>query len=317
MHYLVTGGAGFIGSHLTLRLLKQGHRVTILDDLSSGRPDRVTSAGAQLVTGSVLDESLVSSLCSDCDRIVHLAAVVGVRLAMARGIETLRVSFTGTENILRGATRFQRDVFIASSSAVYGKVSGAPVAENTDSLLGSCDGTGWLYSAAKLVEDHLAMAYFRERGASVKIGRFFNVIGPFQVGTYGMVVPRFVTRALKDDPLPVYGTGEQTRTFVHIDDALDGLQLVLEQGKTGKVYNIGGSEEISILSLAQRIISMTGSSSEIRRIPLSEAFGPDFEETPRRIPDISRLRKLGYSPRYSLSETLSEIIDHHRSSGAG
>ncbi|MFO8061159.1 MAG: NAD-dependent epimerase/dehydratase family protein [Bacillota bacterium] len=310
----MTGGAGFIGTHLTLRLLKEGHQVTVLDDLSSGEDGRLRSAGAELVNGSVLDESLVLSLSSQCDHIVHLAAVVGVRLAMQRGIETLRVSFVGTDNVLRGARAFCRETFIASSSAVHGKLRKIPVREDDDSLLGGCDRASWLYSAAKLVEDHLAMAYFREHGIPVKLGRFFNVIGPFQKGVYGMVVPRFVQRALRSEPLPVYGTGEQTRTFVHIEDALDGLQLVMNRGESGRAYNIGGTEEISILELAERIIALSGSSSDIRLIPFEEAFGADFEETSRRIPDISRLRDLGYNPGRSLSGALAEIIEHHRHS---
>ncbi len=312
MHYFITGGAGFIGTHLALRLLSQGHRVTALDNLSSGSADRLDGSGAHLVVGSVMDRDLVFSLASDCDYIIHLACVVGVRLAMSRGCETLRLSYAGTENVLKAATEFDKGVFIASSSAVYGKIANFPVTEEDDSLLGTSKKASWLYSVGKLVEEHLALAYFREQGTRVKLGRFFNVIGPYQTGSYGMVVPRFIARALQNDPLPVYEKGLQTRTFSYIEDALDGLEILLARGLTGEIYNIGGTGEISVLDLARKIIALTGSSSAIEFIPYSSAFGPDFEETTRRIPDISRLAALGYKPRYCLDEALAEIIAWHR-----
>ncbi|MBS4022571.1 MAG: NAD-dependent epimerase/dehydratase family protein [Dethiobacter sp.] len=312
MHYLITGGAGFIGTHLSLRLLREGNQVTILDNLSTGRADRLRDSKAEIITGSVTDRELVFSLASKCDYIIHLACVVGVRLTMSRGCETLRLSHTGTENVLEAATVFSKGIFVASSSAIYGKTPKVPVAEEDDSILGASNKASWLYSVGKLVEEHLALAYCRERETSVKIGRFFNVIGPYQTGSYGMVVPTFITQALKGEELPVYEKGKQTRTFGYIEDILDGLQVVLQKGIPGEIYNIGGFEEISILSLAEKIIAMTGSESNIRFIPYSSAFGPYFEETIRRIPDISRLRMLGYEPRYTLDEALSEIISHHR-----
>lgn len=315
MHYLVTGGAGFIGTHLTQRLLREGHRVTILDNLSTGRADRFAGTTAQLIVGSVTDRELVFSLSSACDYIIHLACVVGVRLAMQKGYETLRFSYLGTENVLDAATEYKKGVFVASSSAIYGKITKLPVAEEDDSQIGACTKASWLYSVAKLVEEHLAMAYIREKGADVKIGRFFNVIGPYQTGSYGMVVPRLITKALQGEPLPVYQDGSQTRTFGYIEDVLDGVRLVLEKGASGDIYNIGGCEEISILSLAEKIIALTGSRSPIHFIPFTETFGPFFEETVRRVPDISKLRKLGYLPRYALDDALKEIIAYHRETG--
>lgn len=312
LHYLVTGGAGFIGSHLVERLLSQGHQVSVLDNLSSAIPRWLEAGGARLVTGCVTDRQLVSSVASRCERIIHLAAVVGVRKAMAEGIETLRVSYLGTECVLEAATQLGCPVFIASSSAVYGKISREAVSEDDDGVVGTAGKPSWLYSVGKLVEEHLAMAYFRERGADVRIGRFFNVIGPYQRGDYGMVVPVFVTRALQNEPLVVYGTGRQTRTFVHIEDALDGLQLVIERGDAGGIYNIGGTEEISILDLARRVLQLTGSSSPVQLVPFHVAFDRHFEETPRRKPDISRLCGLGYSPRRDLDRAISDIIRHHR-----
>lgn len=312
MHFLITGGAGFIGTHLTQRLLSKGHTVTVLDNLSTGRTDRLEQSGARLVVGSVTDSSLVHSLSADCDYLIHLACVVGVRLAMEKGSETLRAGYVGTENVLEAATRFDKDIFIASSSAIYGKITRFPISEDDDSLLGATTKPSWLYSVAKLAEEHLSLAYYREQGTKIKIGRFFNVIGPYQTGSYGMVVPRFITKALAGEPLPVYEDGSQTRTFGYIEDVLDGTELVLEKGVTGVIYNIGGFEEISIFSLAKKIKALTGSSSAIEFIPFASAFGPDFEETARRIPDIGRLLQLGYTPRYSLDQALTEIIAYHR-----
>ncbi|HHX76794.1 MAG TPA: NAD-dependent epimerase/dehydratase family protein [Firmicutes bacterium] len=267
MHFLITGGAGFIGSHLTDLLLQSGHVVTALDDFSTCPPDSLAETKARVIKGSVLDRSLVFDLVASCDYVFHLASVVGVRLAMARGIRTLKTNFLGTENVLAAATEYNKEVFIASSSAVLGKIVNLPAAESSSTLLGPAYKASWLYSAAKLVEEHLAFAYYREKKTKVKVGRFFNVIGPRQTGAYGMVVPTFITAALKGEPLLVYGDGSQTRTFVYIGDALKGVEIVVKRGKPGRIYNIGGTEEISILSLAQKIIAMTKSSSPIKIIP--------------------------------------------------
>ncbi|MBS4032188.1 MAG: NAD-dependent epimerase/dehydratase family protein [Clostridiales bacterium] len=314
MHYLITGGAGFIGTHLAKRLLHEYNRVTILDNMSTGRADRLLDTKANVIVGTVTDGELVSSLVADCDYIIHLACVVGVRLAMNRGCETLRLSYVGTENVLEAATKYNKDIFVASSSAIYGKINSFPVSEEEDSLLGASTKISWLYSVGKLMEEHLALAYFRERGTRIKIARFFNVIGPYQTGSYGMVVPTFISKALNGEPLPVYEHGLQTRTFCYIEDMLDGLEVVLQKGEVGGIYNIGGRNEISILELAKKIIALTDSSSPIHFVPFSSAFGPNFEETSRRIPDITRLQELGYRPRYSLDESLSEIISHYRRS---
>jgi UDP-glucose 4-epimerase len=293
--------------------MAKGDRVTILDNLSTGRADRLAGTNARLVQGSVTDGKLVSSMVAACDSIIHLACIVGVRLAMHKGIETLRLSYLGTENLLDAATIHNKEIFVASSSAIYGKIMHVPVAEEDDCLLGASIKPSWLYSVGKLVEEHLSLAYLRERGTHVKLVRFFNVIGPYQSGSYGMVVPRFIQKALKGEPLPVYEDGLQTRTFGYIEDILDGVELVLDQGASGEIYNIGGWEEVSILEVAKKIIALTESSSKIKFIPFSTAFGPYFEETTRRIPDISRLRRLGYQPRYSLDAALKEIITYHTS----
>ncbi len=312
MHFLITGGAGFIGSHLTNLLLLRGHAVSVLDNFSSCRPDSLSETKARVIKGSVLDQNLVFELVASCDYVFHLASVVGVRLAMAKGIQTLKTNFSGTENILAAATEYNKEVFIASSSAVLGKIVNLPVSESSSTLLGPAYKASWLYSAAKLVEEHLAFAYYREKKTKVKLGRFFNVIGPHQTGAYGMVVPTFIAAALKGEPLVVYGDGSQTRTFVYIEDALRGIEITVKRGKAGRVYNIGGTEEISILSLAQKIIAMTKSTSPIRIISYEEAFDRDFEETLQRVPDISLLKNLGYNPVYSLGNSLQKIINQHR-----
>lgn len=313
MHYLITGGAGFIGSHLAAKLAKTNHTVTVLDNLSTGKPEHLSAIKVTLVNGDVLDKDVVFRLAKNCDCIIHLAAVVGVRLAMEKGADSLMVSVTGTGNVLEAALAFDKPVFIASSSAIYGKAIKVPVSENDDYLIGASTKASWLYSVGKLAEEHISLAYWREKGVMVKIGRFFNVIGPNQTGSYGMVVPRFVSAALKNEPLHVYGDGSHTRTFAYIDDALDGLLTVLRHGQYGSVYNIGGTGEVTIGHLAETVIALTGSSSTIKYIPFEKAFGPDFEETARRAPDISRLKELGFCPRFTLEEALKRIIEHHRS----
>ncbi|URZ18628.1 NAD-dependent epimerase/dehydratase family protein [Clostridium felsineum] len=312
MHYLITGGAGFIGTNLTLRLLEKGHKVTVLDNFSSTSKDRLKNTKAEVIEGSVLDKALVFSLVKECDYVIHLAAVVGVRLAMLKGIDCLRVSYLGTENVLEAAYKYNKEIFAASSSAIYGKIKSSLVNEKDDYVLGSSKKPSWLYSVAKLTEEHLTLAYNRELGVKVKIGRFFNVIGPYQVGNFGMVVPTFINRALKDEPLKVYGDGQQTRTFGYIEDVLNGLELVLEKGKIGEVYNIGGTEEITILQLANKIKLLTNSNSVIELVPYKKAFDDNFEETLQRVPDISKLRKLGYSPSYTLDTAIRNTINYQK-----
>ncbi|MCR3761170.1 NAD-dependent epimerase/dehydratase family protein [Clostridium felsineum] len=312
MHYLVTGGAGFIGTNLTLRLLEKGHKVTVLDNFSSTSKDRLKNTKAEVIEGSVLDKALVFSLVKECDYVIHLAAVVGVRLAMLKGIDCLRVSYLGTENVLEAAYKYNKEIFAASSSAIYGKIKSSLVNEKDDYVLGSSKKSSWLYSVAKLTEEHLTLAYNRELGVKVKIGRFFNVIGPYQVGNFGMVVPTFINRALKDEPLKVYGDGLQTRTFGYIEDVLNGLELVLQKGEIGEIYNIGGTEEITILQLANKIKVLTKSNSIIELVPYKKAFDDNFEETLQRVPDISKLRKLGYSPSYTLDTAIRNTINYQK-----
>lgn len=313
MHYLITGGGGFIGTNLTLKLLREGNKVTVLDNFVSSPRDRLKNTEATVVEGNILNKDLVLSLAKNCDYLIHLAAIVGVRLAMQKGCEGLKVSYIGTENILEAAYKYNLEVFLASSSAIYGKVSNTAVSEDDDSLIGSTKRPSWLYSIAKLNEEHLSLAYNREFGVKVKIGRFFNVIGPYQTGIYGMVVPTFINKALNGEPLIIYGTGHQTRTFCHVNDILNGVEFVIRDGKIGEVYNIGGTNEITILNLAKKIIQLTESNSKIEIIPYEKAFDKNFEETTQRVPNINKLIKLGYKPKYSLDETLKDIIEYQHS----
>lgn len=307
MRVLVTGGAGFIGSHLVCRLAARGDRVRVLDDLSTGRAGDL-ARHAEVVQGDVRDAGTVQRAVTGVDVVYHLAAVVGVRHALVNQLRSLTVNLAGTENVLAAAHAAGATVFLASSSAIYGKTDKAPIAEGDDVLLGNTDRPCWTYSYAKLTEELLARAWAAERGTHVKIGRFFNVIGPGQTGAYGMVVPRFVTAALLGDPLIVYGAGDHTRTYVDVRDALDGLDLVMEQGAWGEAYNIGGVAEVSVLDLAHRVLALTGSNSPIEFAAFTKVYGEGFEEIARRVPDISRLSSLGYKPRWSLDDTLQAVI---------
>lgn len=308
MDVVVTGGAGFIGSHLVRRLCAAGHAVTVLDDLSTGDLSRLAGLPVRFIHGDVRDREAVREAIRGADAIFHLAAVVGVPHAMSRQWDSLTTNILGTLNILQETRETKTPIVLASSSAIYGKITKVPVDEEAEVLLGNTHKSAWTYSYAKLAEEVLARAAAREWGARVKIVRYFNVIGPGQSGSYGMVVPRFVRSALRGEPLVVYGDGSQTRTFVDVEDALDATLLVWERGEWGAVYNVGGQQEIAILDLARRVIDLTGSRSPIQFVPYDRAFGPDFEETPRRKPSIARVMALGYTPKRSLDDTLRAVI---------
>ncbi|MHC1721997.1 MAG: NAD-dependent epimerase/dehydratase family protein [Aminipila sp.] len=310
MKYLITGGNGFIGSHLTLRLLSKGNEVTVLDNFKTSPPNRLINTDAKVVEGSVTNLELVEKLVLENDYVIHLAAIVGVRLAMENGIEGLKVSCIGTENILNCATKYNKKVLVASSSAIYGKISRNPVSEDTDSIVGCSSKPSWLYSIAKLAEEHFCLAYHRELGTDIKICRFFNAVGPNQSKHYGMVMPNFISNALQGQTLQIYGDGNQSRTFVYIEDLLDGMELVIEKGINGEVYNIGGTEEIKIMDLARKIINITKSDSDIEFVPFEKVFGSNYEETMQRRPDISKLRDLGYNPQYTLEKSITSLIKY-------
>jgi UDP-glucose 4-epimerase len=317
MRALVTGGAGFIGRHLAGRLLAGGHRTVLLDDFSTGSRAAaadLVGAGAELVTGSVLDAGLVDTLVAGADTVFHLAAAVGVRLVVERPLEALRTNIHGTEHVLAAAHRHGARVLLASTSEVYGKNTAAALAEDADRVLGSPLTSRWSYAEAKAVDETMAAAYWRQYRVWTVVGRLFNVAGPGQTGRYGMVLPRFVDQALRDEPLTVYGDGDQTRCFCYVGDAVTGLLALAEQAAArGRAVNIGRPEEVSIVDLARRVIAATGSASPIRLVPYQQVYGDGFEDPRRRVPDISLARRLlGFEPAVRLDEMIRLVVADRR-----
>jgi UDP-glucose 4-epimerase len=314
--YLVTGGAGFIGSHLVAHLLDRGRFVTVLDDLSTGSFDNVAGFADhprfRFAIDSITSESVLDRLASEAGTIVHLAAAVGVKLIVEEPVRTIETNVLGTELLLRAARRYRAKVVLASTSEVYGKGARVPFSEDDDLLLGPSSKSRWGYAASKLLDEFLALAYGREHGLQVVILRLFNTVGPGQTGRYGMVLPRFVSQALAGQNLTVYGDGSQRRCFCDVRDVVPAISGLAEHPQAvGKVFNVGSDEEISIRELAERVIQRTGSPSEIELVPYGEAYGPGFEDLQRRLPDCSRLRKLlGWSPRYGLDETIDAVAEH-------
>ena len=311
---LVTGGAGFIGSHLAERLLALGHRVVVLDDLSTGRMRNIEPLLAhpsfQFVRASVTDELVMDRLASQAQIIVHLAAAVGVMLVVERPVHTIETNIAGTEIVLRTAHRHACRVLLASTSEVYGKGVKLPFNESDDVLIGATDKSRWGYAASKMVDEFLGLAYYRERDLPVVVVRFFNTVGPRQTGHYGMVVPRLMRQAIKNEPLTVYGDGTQRRCFGDVVDAVEAVVRLMEHPDApGKVFNVGnGQEEISILELAYEIRNLTSSRSEIVFVPYSEAYAPGFEDMDRRVPDTQRIERLtGWRPTVSLRSTLQRV----------
>jgi len=316
-HFLVTGGAGFIGSHLCDALLDRGDTVTVLDDLSTGTLTNLGAAarpGLQMVQGSVTDAALVDRLVAQCDGVFHLAAAVGVRLMVEHPARTITTNVDGTARVLEAATRAGRPVLIASSSEVYGKSEEIPFREDGDLVLGATTRSRWGYACSKALDEFLALAWAREAGTAVVIARFFNTVGPRQTGAYGMVVPRLVSQALAGEPLTVHGDGQQTRCFTWVHDVVRAsLALLDAPGTHGAVFNVGSTEETSILTLADRILAITGSRSAIRLVPHSEAYSSGFEDMPRRVPCVDRLRAaVGFAPQTQLDDILRAVVAAHR-----
>jgi UDP-glucose 4-epimerase len=313
MRILVTGGAGFIGSHLCERLVSDGHDVTAIDDLSTGVGSNlhnlINSECFRLVEGSILDLPVLNSLIRNVDYIFHLAAAVGVFNIVKNPLASLLTNIRGTENVLEAALEKKIPVFLTSSSEVYGKNISDSLKESDDRILGSPVTLRWSYSEAKAIDESLAYAYFVEKNLETRIVRFFNTVGPRQLGAYGMVVPRFVKAALSNEPITIYGTGDQTRCFAHVYDVVDAIMaLAFAENAIGEVVNIGNNFEISINDLAKRIIRETGSSSEIVYVPYSEAYGEGFEDMERRVPNIDLIRELvGWHPKRDLSTMIADI----------
>lgn len=320
MRYLVTGGAGFIGSHLVEALLEGDHEVTVLDNFATGTPQNLHQARerVRLVHGSVLDSLLVDELVGSADVVVHLAASVGVRLIVERPLHSFLTNIKGSEIVLEAAHRYRTKVLVASTSEIYGKNNDAPFKEDHDRVLGSPQVARWSYSTSKAVDEVLAFAYNRERGLPTVVVRFFNTVGPRQTGAYGMVIPRLVQQALAGQPLTVYGNGQQSRCFCHVSDVVRAVLAVLHEPKAeGDVFNIGSSEEVTILQLAERVIEAAGSSSTVRLVPYEDAYKDrGFEDMRRRVPDTTKIRDLvGWTPTYSLDQILSEVIEDIRTRG--
>lgn len=319
MKALITGGAGFIGSHLTDELINNGHQVISLDDLSTGKLQNVAhlekNRNFELVVGTVLNESLVDKLVEKCDVIFHLAAAVGVELIVKEPLGSLTTNIKGSEIVLEMADRYHKKILITSTSEIYGKNVNGPLKENDDRILGSPLKVRWSYSTAKAVDEMLAYVYWKEKGVPSIIVRLFNTVGPRQTGAYGMVTPRFISQALKNEPITVYGSGKQSRCFIHVSDVVKTLVNLIDEPKAvGEVFNIGSQEEITIEQLAKEIISITKSKSKINYIPYEKAYEEGFEDMQRRVPDTTKINKLiGFKPTYTLSQIIKDIVKYLKS----
>ena len=318
MRVLITGGAGFIGSHLAGRLLAEGEKVAVIDNLSTGSLSNIaglrTNPNFAFIEGDIQDAALMEPLAEQCDVIYHLAAAVGVRLIAEDPVHTIETNIGGTEIVLNAANKFSKRILIASSSEVYGKNESVPFHEEDDIVLGSTSFSRWSYACSKAIDEFLGLAFYQQYGLDVVIGRFFNTIGPRQTGQYGMVVPRFVRKALKNEPLQIYGTGKQTRCFSYVGDLIDAITKLVNCDKAmGKVYNIGSNEEITIEALADKIIEMTGSKSKKEFVSYQQAYGRPIEDMMRRKPSLDRIKEvIGWQPKTSLDKILSEIIEYER-----
>jgi UDP-glucose 4-epimerase len=312
--YLVTGGAGFIGSHLVEALLRQGHHVVALDNLSTGRLRNLDHLGhhpeLRFVQGSVLDELAVDELMHGCDRVIHLAAAVGVELIVNEPLRSFTTNIRGSEIVIESAFRHRRPILLASTSEIYGKNSDVPLRETDDRILGPTTTTRWSYSTAKAVDEILAYAYHRERGLPTTVVRLFNTVGPRQSPSYGMVIPRLARQAVAGEPLTVYGDGSQSRCFCDVSDVVNALLGLLDNpGAVGGVFNVGSTEEVTIRELAERIVERSGSSSPIRLVPYDDAYPAGFEDMQRRVPSIDRIRALtGWQPTQTLDDILTQTI---------
>jgi UDP-glucose 4-epimerase len=322
MKALVTGGAGFIGSHLCDRLIDGGYRVTAVDDLSTGRIENVAhldgTPGFQLAHETIIHESVIDRLVSECDVIYHLASAVGVELIISRPVEVIERCILGTEIVLRTAHRYRKRVLITSTSEIYGKNGRVPFAEDDDRVLGPTTKSRWSYSCAKAIDEFLALAYYKEKRLPVVIARLFNTVGPRQTGRYGMVLPRFVRQALAGAPLTVYGDGQQRRCFSYVGDVVDALVGLMEHPlAVGRIFNIGSTEEVSMMNLAHRVIELTHSTSSIQMVPYEVAYEAGFEDMERRIPDLTKICALiGYAPTMTLDDIIVRIADHLRETDA-
>ncbi len=318
MHALITGGAGFIGSHLAEALLDRGDEVQVIDDLSTGSIKNLDhlrdNKRLRVVIDTVENKAAVAELVDRADVVYHLAAAVGVRLVVDSPVRTIETNLNTTHVVLEQAAKKKKPVFFASTSEVYGKRELQPCQEDNDLIIGPTNLGRWSYACSKAIDEFLALAYARERGLPVIVARFFNTVGPRQTGRYGMVVPNFVRQALRNEPLTVYGDGQQARCFGYVGDVVGAvIKLVDTQASYGRVFNIGNEHELTIHELAEKVIRLAGSSSTIQKIPYSEAYGAGFEDMRRRVPDLSRIREaIGYRPRVGIDEIIERVIAFER-----
>ncbi|HSE50542.1 MAG TPA: NAD-dependent epimerase/dehydratase family protein [Gemmatimonadales bacterium] len=318
MKVFITGGAGFIGSHLATRFLDRGDRVLLLDDLSTGSMDNLAHLagreGFEYRIGSALDVPLVTECLDRCDATVHLAAAVGVRLIVERPVHTIETNIRATEVVLAAAAKKQKPVLLASTSEVYGKSAKIPFAEEDDLQLGPTTHSRWAYACSKALDEWLGLAYYREKQVPVTVVRFFNTVGPRQTGRYGMVLPNFAAQALTGEPITVYGDGSQSRCFGHVRDAVEALlRLLATPASVGEVFNVGSDEEVTILRLAEMVREAAGSRSEIRLVPYAEAYAEGFEDMQRRVPDLAKLeRTIGFRPRTPLATIITDVVADQR-----
>lgn len=306
--YLVTGGAGFIGTHLCDILASRGDQIVVFDDLSTSNSE--PDARFEFVRGSILNRRLLEKLVKKSDHVINLAAAVGVLNILEHPLDSLVRNISGTHEVLKACLKYSKPVFIASSSEIYGKNNSIPLSEESDRILGSPLLSRWSYSEAKAVDESLAVFYHREQNLEVRIARFFNTVGPGQLGKYGMVLPRLVKQALRDEPLTIYGDGLQTRCFAHVKDVVRAIVLIIDSPFTvGEVFNIGNDRQITILELAKMIVELTNSKSKIEFIPYSEAYPKGFEDMLRRVPDTSKIyQMLGWSPSIELEQIIRDVV---------
>ncbi|MFN0140753.1 MAG: GDP-mannose 4,6-dehydratase [Pyrinomonadaceae bacterium] len=318
MKILITGGAGFVGSHLADKLIAEGHEITVIDDLSTGRYSNVEhleeNSNFKLIIDTVLNADLMEELIRDADRVYHMASAVGVRLIMEQPVKTIETIFHGTDVVLGRCAKFRKRVLIPSTSEVYGKGVSVPFKEEDDLLTGATDKHRWAYACAKTLDEFLALAHYKETRLPVVVVRLFNTVGPRQTGQYGMVVPRFVRAALKNEPIEVHGDGTQSRCFGHVSDIVNGLVKTLETPACfGQVINFGSDAETSINDLAKRAIALTNSTSEIRYIPYEEVYGEGFEDMRRRVPSLDKANRLvGYRPTKTLDDIINDVANEFR-----
>jgi len=315
---LITGGAGFVGSHLAERMLADGHEVMVLDNLSTGSIDNISHLKSHprfsYVVDSVMNEPQLAEMIDRCDVVFHLAAAVGVKLIVEQPVHTLETNVHGTEVVLKHANKKKKVVFIASTSEVYGKSTDLPFRETADLVLGPSSKHRWAYACSKLIDEFLALAYWKEKKLPVVIVRLFNTVGPRQTGQYGMVLPTFVRQALAGQPITVFGDGTQSRSFSYVGDVVDGLlKLAHEPRAIGEVFNIGSTTEVTIGELAARVKKMTDSASPIEKVPYDVAYEAGFEDMPRRVPDIAKIQSLvGFAPKMGLDDIIRSVVEHVR-----